>query len=124
LETPEDTLRQLGISRPKIRYLKDLAQRVINGYPTVEELALLTDAEVIQTLTQIKGVGTWTAQMFLIFRLHRLDVFPVDDLGIRKGVQKLYELPELPDKATLNEIGLKWQPYRSLACWYLWQSLD
>ncbi|NET88928.1 MAG: DNA-3-methyladenine glycosylase 2 family protein [Kamptonema sp. SIO1D9] len=124
LNTPAETLRSLGISRPKISYLKDLAQKVINGFPTVEELNTLTDAEIIQNLTQIKGVGTWTGQMFLIFRLHRLDVFPVDDLGIRKSVQKIYNLPEIPKKITLNEISQKWKPYRSIACWYLWRSLD
>lgn len=123
LETPEDTLRYYGISRPKIAYLKDLAQKVMDGFPTIEELDLLTDEDIIQTLTQIKGVGVWTAQMLLIFRLHRLDVFPLNDLGIRKGVQKLYNLPEVPNPTSLQEIGQKWKPYRSLACWYLWRSL-
>ncbi|MEC4985079.1 MAG: DNA-3-methyladenine glycosylase [Oscillatoria sp. PMC 1068.18] len=124
LNTPTETLHSLGISRPKITYLQDLAQKVIDGFPTVAELNTLTDAEIIQTLTQIKGVGTWTGQMFLIFRLHRLDVFPVDDLGIRKSIQKMDDLSEIPNKITLNEIGDKWKPYRSIACWYLWRSLD
>ncbi|MFP4336879.1 MAG: DNA-3-methyladenine glycosylase family protein [Halothece sp.] len=124
LETPEEMLREVGISRPKIRYLQDLAQKSIEGLPSIEELNQLTNEEIISILIQIKGVGTWTVQMFLIFRLHRLDVFPMNDLGICKAIQKLYNLPERPNQKILKEISHKWKPYRSLACWYLWRSLD
>lgn len=122
LDTPPEQLRSLGISRPKIRYLHDLAQKVLL-LPRLEDLETMSDGEIVQTLTQIKGVGCWTVQMLLIFRLNRPDVFPVDDLGIRKAVQKLYTLEELPSKNTLEKFGQKWKPYRSLASWYLWQSL-
>ena len=123
LDTPPDHLRSLGISRPKVSYLQDLAQKILQGLPSLEALEAMSDAEIIQTLTQIKGVGCWTVQMLLIFRLNRPDVLPVDDLGIRKAIQKLYDLEELPDKKRVEEFGQKWKPYRSLASWYLWQSL-
>ncbi|NEN97642.1 MAG: DNA-3-methyladenine glycosylase 2 family protein [Moorea sp. SIO3I7] len=124
LDTPEHKLREVGISRPKIRYLQHLATRIIAGFPIIEELSAMDDETVITTLTQVKGVGRWTAQMLLIFRLHRLDVLPIDDLGIRKAIQNLYHLEQLPDKHSLNNLGQKWKPYRSIACWYLWQSLE
>jgi DNA-3-methyladenine glycosylase II len=123
LDTPEETLRSVGISRPKIRYLKDLAQKIIQGFPTLSELATMEDEAVIQTLIQIKGVGRWTAQMLLIFHLRRPDVLPVDDLGIRSAIAKLYGLDSLPDPKTIEQLARKWQPYRSIACRYLWLSL-
>jgi DNA-3-methyladenine glycosylase II len=123
LNTPDDLLRGAGISRPKILYLKDLAAKVAE-FPTLEELSAWEDEAIIQTLTQVKGIGCWTVQMLLIFRLHRWDVLPVDDLGIRTAIRKLYELPDLPDKKTVNQIGAAWQPYRTIASWYLWRSLN
>ncbi|HEY9297129.1 MAG TPA: DNA-3-methyladenine glycosylase [Phormidium sp.] len=123
LETPEDLLRSVGLSRPKISYLKDLAEKIEQGLPTLAELALMEDEAVIQTLTQVKGIGKWTAQMFLIFNLHRPDVLPVNDLGIRSAIVKLYNLNSLPDPKTIEKLAQKWQPYRSLACRYLWRSL-
>lgn len=124
LNTPEEVLRSIGISRPKIRYLKDLATQVLSGLPTLEELDLIDDESIIQTLTQVKGVGRWTVQMLLIFHLRRLDVLPTEDLGIRAGIRKVYGLSELPDKQTIISLGEKWQPYRSVASWYLWRSLE
>lgn len=124
LNTPEEVLRSVGISRPKIRYLKGLATQVLSGLPTIEELDLMDDELIIQTLTQVKGVGRWKVQMLLIFHLHRLDVLPTEDLGIRAGIRKVYGLNELPDKQTIISLGQKWQPYRSVASWYLWQSLE
>jgi DNA-3-methyladenine glycosylase II len=123
LETPEEILRNVGISRPKISYLKDLAAKTVQGLPTFAELALMEDQAVIETLTQVKGIGKWTAQMFLIFHLHRPDVLPVNDLGIRSAIAKLYNLNTLPDPKTIEKIAEKWQPYRSLACRYLWRGL-
>jgi len=123
LDTPEETLRRIGISRPKIRYLKDLAEKILQGFPTLQELAMMEDEAVIQTLIQIKGVGRWTAQMLLIFYLHRPDVLAADDLGIRNAIVLLYNLNSAPDPKTIEKIAQKWQPYRSIACRYLWRSL-
>jgi DNA-3-methyladenine glycosylase II len=124
LDTSDETLRAAGLSRAKVAYLKDLAQHILAGLPTLSALEAMTDAEIIQTLTQIKGVGRWTAQMLLIFRLHRWDVLPGDDLGVRTAVSKLYGLPELPDRKAVEHLGQPWQPYRSIATWYLWRSLE
>ena len=124
LDTPENKLREVGISRPKIRYLQHLATKILAGLPTIEELSAMDDESIITTLTQVKGIGRWTAQMLLIFRLHRLDVLPIDDLGIRRAIENLYHLEQLPDKHSVDNLGQKWKPYRSIACWYLWQSLE
>jgi DNA-3-methyladenine glycosylase II len=123
LNTSDDLLRSAGISRPKIVYLKDLAQKV-QDMPQLEALNELDDETIIQTLTVVKGIGRWTVQMLLMFRLHRWDVLPVDDLGIRSAMRRLYDLPDLPDKKTVLQIGQPWQPYRTVASWYLWQSLE
>lgn len=124
LNTPDDQLRAVGISRPKIAYLKDLAQKVEDGLPSLEELATWEDEAIIQALIGVKGIGRWTVQMLLMFRLHRWDVLPVDDLGIRSAMRRLYGLPDLPNPKTMLQIGAPWQPYRTIACWYLWRSLD
>jgi DNA-3-methyladenine glycosylase II len=123
LNTPDKQLRSAGISRPKILYLKGLAQEVINGLPTLSALEAMDDEAIIQTLTQVKGIGRWTVQMLLIFRLHRWDVLPIDDLGIRTGIRRIYGFAELPDKKTVEKIGQRWKPYSTVASWYLWQSL-
>lgn len=123
LNTPDDLLRGAGISRPKIVYLKDLAQKV-EAFPQLEALNELDDETIIQMLTAVKGIGRWTVQMLLMFRMHRWDVLPVDDLGIRAAMRRLYDLPDLPDKKTVLQIGAPWQPYRTVASWYLWQSLE
>ncbi len=124
LATEDDTLRNVGLSRPKIRYLKDLATHLEAGLPELEALAKLSDEEIIKILTQVKGIGQWTVEMLLIFRLQRPNVLPIDDLGIRKGFQRLFELDDLPKKTTMVELAKPWEPYRSLACWYLWRSLE
>jgi DNA-3-methyladenine glycosylase II len=124
LGTPDDVMRGAGVSRSKIIYLKDLAQKVLNGLPALTELEAMDDETIIQTLTQVKGVGRWTVQMLLIFRMHRWDVLPVDDLGIRAGIRRVYSLAELPDKKTVERMGQPWKPYRTIAAWYLWRSLD
>ncbi|MEA5554132.1 DNA-3-methyladenine glycosylase [Anabaena cylindrica UHCC 0172] len=123
LNTPDVVLREVGISRPKISYLKDLAQR-FDKLPTIDDLLLMDDESIIKTLTEVKGIGRWTAQMLLMFRLHRWDVLPVDDLGIRNSIHRLYSLPELPNKPTVEQLGQNWKPYRTIACWYLWSSLS
>ncbi|HBB34243.1 MAG TPA: DNA-3-methyladenine glycosylase 2 family protein [Cyanobacteria bacterium UBA8803] len=124
LNTPDEVFRNIGISRPKISYLKDLARHAIDGLPTLEELEVLDDEEIIKILTQVKGIGRWTVQMLLIFRLQRWDVLPVDDLGVRAGIRQLYNLEALPDRKTTEAFGKKWQPYCSIASWYLWRSLE
>jgi DNA-3-methyladenine glycosylase II len=117
-------LREVGLSGQKLRYMRDLAGRVQDGSLPLHELDAMTDEEVIASLTQVKGIGRWTAEMFLMFRLHRPDVLPVDDLGIVKAVQKAYRLRKTPTADRLNKIGDAWRPYRSVACWYLWRSLN
>jgi len=113
-----------GISPQKRGYLRDLAQKFADGEVPVRRMARMTDDEVIAALTQVKGVGVWTAHMFLIFVLARPDVWPTGDLGIRKAVQVNYGLPELPADGALTAVAEPWRPYRSVAAWYLWRSLE
>lgn len=122
-QSPEQ-LRALGLSNQKAAYLRDLAQHTTNGVIQFEGLAELPDEEIIARLTTVKGVGVWTAQMFLMFALRRPDIFATGDLGIRAGVKKLYDLPELPKPQEMERLAAPWRPYRSVASWYLWRSLD
>ena len=117
-------LRAVGLSFQKISYLRDLCRRIQEGSLPLAHLADLGDEEVIAALIEVKGIGRWTAEMFLMFRLQRPDVLPVGDLGILKAVQKHYRLRQLPTPERLHRIGETWRPYRSIACWYLWASLD
>jgi DNA-3-methyladenine glycosylase II len=118
------TLRSVGLSGQKVSYLRDLCARLGDGRLVLEELDTLDDEEVIARLVAVKGFGRWTAEMFLMFRLHRPDVLPVGDLGIVNAVQRLYRLRKRPDAKRLTKLGEPWRPYRSVACWYLWQSLQ
>ena len=120
---PEE-VRSAGLSRPKVSYLRSLAEHVQSGELELAKLSELSDDEVSAQLTAVKGLGQWTADMFLIFHLRRPDVLPVGDLGIRRAVERAYDLPEMPDPAQLIEIGEPWRPHRSLASLYLWRSLD
>jgi len=122
--TSDEHLRGVGLSRGKSAYLKDLAARVVSGELPVETLHELSDDEVISALTRVKGIGRWTAQMFLMFRLGRPDVLPDLDLGIQKGIQRAYRLRKLPSPDRVKKIGAKWAPYRTIASWYLWRLLD
>jgi 3-methyladenine DNA glycosylase/8-oxoguanine DNA glycosylase len=124
VETSDEKLRGIGLSRQKSAYLKDLAARVVAGELPVDTLHELTDDEIITALTQVKGIGRWTAQMFLMFRLGRPDVLPDLDLGIQKGIQRAYKLRKLPPPERVLKIGAKWAPYRTIASWYLWRFLD
>lgn len=117
-------LRSVGLSPQKTSYLIDLTQRVIGGNVRLDRIGRMTDEEVIEELVQVKGIGRWTAQMFLIFSLGRLDVFPHDDLGVRSALRKLYQLADLPDRARSHEIAAPWRPYATIASWYLWRSGD
>ncbi|MFN8516231.1 MAG: DNA-3-methyladenine glycosylase [Thermomicrobiales bacterium] len=120
--TPDEELRAAGCSRAKVLYLKDLAAHIVAGLIDLEKLPQLPDEEIIKTLVDVKGIGRWTAEMLLIFSLGRLDVWPVDDLGIVIAVQGLYELPARPKRKELLALGEPWRPYRTIASWYLWQS--
>ena len=117
-------LRELGVSRQKASYVRDLAEKVHSGAVQLDGLPGQTDDAVIETLIQVKGIGLWTAQMFLMFSLGRMDIFPYDDLGIKKAICLHYQLGDLPDKSIMLEIAAPWRPFATVACWYLWQSLD
>ena len=117
-------LRSVGLSPQKATYVLDLAQKTLDGTVALRSIGRCSDDVVIDRLTQVKGIGRWTAQMFLIFALGRLDVFPEDDLGVRSAMRNLYGLADLPDKSTSRTIAEAWRPYASVASWYCWRSLD
>jgi DNA-3-methyladenine glycosylase II len=119
----DEALRGSGLSAAKARSLRDLAQRIHGGELPLDRLHELPDEDVIARLVPVRGIGRWTAQMFLIFSLGRLDVLPAADLGLRVGVQRQYGLAEPPERAALEELARPWQPYRSVATWYFWRSL-
>ncbi len=116
-------LRIVGFSGQKISYLRDLCGRIGDGRLNLDELEALPDEAVIERLTAVKGFGRWTAEMFLMFRLHRPDVLPVDDLGIVNAIQRLYRMRKRPKRDRILKMGEAWRPYRSVASWYLWQTL-
>jgi DNA-3-methyladenine glycosylase II len=129
--TPESILklrparmRTLGLSKAKTEYIRDLARHTRDGKVVFEHLDGLSDTEVIEQLTQVKGIGTWTAHMFLMFALRRPDVLPVGDLGVRSAIRKAYGLVALPAPAEMEELAGRWRPWCSVASWYLWRSLD
>jgi len=124
LEVDVEQLRAVGLSRAKAAYLRSLAEHVISGELAIDRLDQLSDDEVIERLTAVRGLGTWTAHMFLIFHLGRPDVLPTGDLGIRRGAQLAYGLEQLPKPAELEALAEPWRPHRTLACLYLWRSLD
>ena len=119
-----DLLRKAGLSRAKVEFLKDLAKRVNDGRLDLKRVVKLSDEDVIAALTEVKGVGRWTAEMFLIFHLGRPDVTSAGDLGIRRAVQIAYGLDDLPDPGEFERISEEWRPHRTLASLYLWRSLD
>ena len=122
--TSDQRLRSVGLSGQKTGYLRDLCRHLEDGTLPLSALHRMDDEAVVEALTQVKGVGRWTAEMFLMFRLQRPDVLPVGDLGIVKAVQRAYRLRTAPTPDRLTRIGAAWRPYRSVACWYLWASLD
>ncbi len=119
----DEQLRAAGLSRQKLSYLRDLTARVQGGL-SLRGLTRLDDEAIIERLTVVKGIGRWTVEMYLIFRLGRLDVLPVDDYGVRKGVQRAYRLKSWPDAARLRAIGEAWRPYRSIGAWYMWRAAE
>jgi DNA-3-methyladenine glycosylase II len=125
LSTPEEALRNAGLSRAKVAAVKDIAAKALDGtIPTPKELSKLSDVEIIERLTAIRGVGQWTVEMLLIFKLGRLDVLPVDDFGVRKGFAVTYRRGRMPKPAALLRHGERWRPYRSVASWYMWRALE
>lgn len=124
LKTRDSKLRSVGLSKMKISYIKDLSKKIEDGEIRIRSLSKLSDEKIIEELTKVKGIGRWTAEMFLIFSCKRLDVWPSGDLGLRKGIQMAFSLPDLPEPKQVEEIGVRWKPYRSVATWYLWKSLE
>jgi len=125
LATSDETLRAAGLSRAKTAALKDLAAKTIDGtVPSGRALIRMTDDEIITRLTTVRGIGRWTVEMLLLFDLGRLDVWPVDDYGVRKGFAKTFGRRKLPTPKQLMKFGEKWRPYRSVAAWYFWRALD
>jgi DNA-3-methyladenine glycosylase II len=121
-DTPAESLRAVGLSNQKARYIQDLALGFLDGRIQPRMFSTQSNEEIIAALRRIKGIGRWTVEMFLIFSLNRLDVLPVDDLGIRQSVQQWYRLPAPPTSARLRAIGEPWHPYESIASWYLWKA--
>jgi DNA-3-methyladenine glycosylase II len=119
-----DQLRSVGLSPQKASYVTDLACKVNDGILDLQQIGRMSDERIVTHLTQVKGIGRWTAQMFLIFSLGRLDVFPHDDLGVRTAIRNRYGLADLPDKQTAIAIAGPWRPYASVASWYCWRTLD
>lgn len=120
-----ERLRSAGLSRPKAKYIRGIAEEAASGsLPTLKECEELTDAEIVQRLTEMKGVGRWTVEMFLMFNLGRMDVLPVHDLGVRRGFQIAYGKRKMPEPEQLERYGEKWRPYRTVAARYLWRAVD
>jgi DNA-3-methyladenine glycosylase II len=117
-------MRSAGLSTQKTAYIRDLARHTRDGHLVFEEMGSLSDKEVIERLTVVKGIGVWTAHMFLIFALRRPDILPTGDLGIRAAIRKAYGLPGLPKPAEIENLAEHWRPYCTVASWYLWRSLE
>jgi DNA-3-methyladenine glycosylase II len=124
LKLTDAQMRSVGLSKQKSSYLRDMAERTVHGELNFGKLHALPDEEVIKHLTQVKGVGEWTAQMFLMFTLRRPNVLPTGDFGVQMAIKKHYKKRKLPKPLQMEKIAKAWEPYRSVACWYLWRSLD
>jgi len=126
LDKDVEELRAVGLSRPKARYIQDLAMKILDGEVRFDTLDQLSNQEIIDELTKVKGIGVWTVHMFLMFCMGRLDILPVGDLGIKNGIMKLYDLDKVPDASEVESIAREnnWHPYESIASWYIWQSLN
>ncbi len=122
--TPDEVLRGAGLSGNKVLAIRDLARHFEDGKIATRKFPKMSDEEIIQALIPVRGIGRWTAEMFLMFSLGRQDVLAVDDLGLRNAMKKLYRLPEIPKPDVMHEIAEPWRPFRSVASWYLWRSLD
>ena len=126
LNTPHEVLRNLGLSNAKAKYVKDLSTKILSGEIKFNGINKKQNEEIIETLTKVKGIGVWTVHMFLIFTLGRLNVLPVGDLGLKRAIMNIYKLKNIPDEKKIKMISKQncWEPYNSIACWYLWASLE
>ena len=124
LSLTDDQMRAIGFSRAKASYLRDLAEKTKSGLLNFEQLPSMSDEDIIEHLTQVKGIGVWSAQMFLMFALKRPDVMPTLDFGINTAIKRAYNKRKMPKAKDVLKIAQKWRPYRTAACWYLWRSLD
>ena len=123
-KTSDSKLHTTGLSKMKIVYIKELSKKIESKKLNMRKISTQSDEQVIEVLTDVKGIGRWTAEMFLIFSLGRLDILPVGDLGLKKGIQSMYSLKELPQKEQIEQLAESWKPYRTVATWYLWKSLQ
>jgi DNA-3-methyladenine glycosylase II len=124
LATPDEAFRAAGFSGSKTRSVKDLADKIVAGVVPVDRLRRMPDDEVVARLSEVRGIGRWTAEMFLIFTLRRMDVWPVLDYGIRNGYRLAYGLPEMPTPKALDALGERFRPYRTVAAWYCWRAVE
>ena len=124
IKTSDSKLRSAGLSKMKISYIKDLSKKIEKNQLNMRKISTQNDEYVIEQLTSVRGIGRWTAEMFLIFSLGRLDVLPVGDLGLKKGIQLMYSFDNLPDERKIEELAETWRPFRTVATWYLWKSLQ
>ncbi len=120
----DEQIKAIGLSSQKSRYIKDLAAHFVKDSAVLNHLESLSDDQIIEELTKVKGIGIWTAQMFLMFTLVRLDIFAPDDAGLQQAIKRLYSLKEIPKRTELMQLAERWAPYRTVACWHLWHMLD
>ncbi len=125
LAAADEVLRAAGLSRNKMAAIRDLAAKTLDGtVPELGTIRSMDDEEIIERITQVRGIGRWTVEMLLMFRLGRMDVLPVDDYGVRKGAQVTYRMRKLPDKKRLTKVAEKWRPWRSVGSWYMWRAVE
>ncbi len=124
IKTSDSKLRSAGLSKMKVSYIKDLSKKIERNQLNMREISTKSNERIVEQLTNVKGIGRWTAEMFLIFSLGRLDVLPVGDLGLKKGIQLMHSFSNLPNEKEIEELAESWRPYRTVATWYLWKSLQ
>jgi 3-methyladenine DNA glycosylase/8-oxoguanine DNA glycosylase len=125
MSATDEALRAAGLSRNKMAAIRDLAAKTLDGtVPELKAIRRMGDEEIIERITKVRGIGRWTVEMLLMFRLGRMDVLPVDDYGVRKGAQVTYRMRKLPDKKRLTKVAEKWRPWRSIGSWYMWRAVD
>ena len=124
IKTSDSKLRSAGLSKMKVSYIKDLSKKIETNQLNMREISTKSNESIIEQLTNVKGIGRWTAEMFLIFSLGRLDVLPVGDLGLKKGIQLMHSFSDLPNEKEIEQLAESWRPYRTVATWYLWKSLQ
>ena len=123
LQTADTKLRKVGLSKMKVIYIKELSKKIESRHLNMRNFSSMNDEQIIEHLTNVKGIGRWTAEMFLIFSMGRWDILPVGDLGLKKGIQLMFSLNELPTEEKIRKVADSWRPYRTVATWYIWKSL-